>query len=285
MIEFGDVFPWSWWVYDDTGAPVNAATVDLTITQPDGTQVTPDITNPPAVEGQYTYPFVTTQAGRHTYSVLTSDPVTAWTDVFDVASPMTSSILSLADAKMMLGIAPDYTLDDNEIRFKLRAVTIVLETYKNTCIALRSVTQYDEIPPYTWPVARPKLRLTHTPVPSVQSLQSFGPTGNVLTTYYPAAQGQPANIRWDPDTGLVTVVYGPPLAGRLQTIHQCGYQVIPENYQQAAAVVLQHLWEVRRGPGGVGGVVGPEELQDYRHYSDIPRKAREWLGPPIPVVM
>jgi hypothetical protein len=285
MLEFGDVFPAAWNVYDADGDPANAAAVSLTITQPDGTVVTPGITNPPDVEGQYSYPFITTQTGRHIYSWQTADPVTSYTDVFDVADPMTSSILSLADAKIMLDIDPAYTANDNELRFKLRATTIVLEGFKHEAIAMRPVTEWAHLGGFGWPRVTPALRLLKIPIHSVISIVAYGPTGNTLTTYWPPADGQPDPVYVDKSTGLVRVLNGPPLAGRVRSDFFCGYSVIPENYQQAAAVVLQHLWETRRGPGGVGGVVGPEELQDYRHYSDIPRKAREWLGPPIPVVM
>ena len=63
-----------------------------------------------------------------------------------------------------------------------------------------------------------------------------------------------------------------------------GYKIIPYNYIEGAKILLAHMWESRRGPGGLNGVIGPEELADFRHFTALPRKVLETLGPPRPVI-
>ena len=101
----------------------------------------------------------------------------------------------------------------------------------------------------------------------------------VITTY------DTVNDMWtDPESGLVHRVGGVPFAGRMQASYTAGMTVIPENVIEGARVLLQAVWETRRGPGGVNGVVGPEEMSDFRHFTALPRKVMDWLGPPRPVV-
>jgi hypothetical protein len=92
------------------------------------------------------------------------------------------------------------------------------------------------------------------------------------------------NIDVDTYTGLCTVINGPPINGRVIATYTAGYSIIPYNYLMGARTLLQHLWESRRGPGGQSGIIGPEELADFRHYTSMPRKVMEMLGPPRPVI-
>lgn len=285
MLDIGDVYvavlPT---LLNASGVPVNAANVTLVITLPDGTTVSVPVTNPPAVTGSYTADYTITQAGRHTLVWTTTNPASAYTDVLDIAPQPPIGLVSLADAKRQLGIDPTETADDDELRSWIAAMTGPVELYKNEVIVQRQFT-------FTWEQRSDhggwKFRLFKLPV--VQLISLSGIIWGTTTTYVssPIAAGTTTGAYFiDPDTGIgKQILPGPSLAGYVTAVWTAGYTVIPQHYQNAAMMLLQALWETRRGPGGVGGVLGPEELSDYRHFEALPRKIKELLGPARPVVI
>jgi len=280
MFELGSVYPAALDVTDQNGQPVNPATATLAITLPDQTVVTPAITLPPAEQGKLRYAYLTAQPGRHLVNWVTTGPNTAYSDVFDVMTAAPPALFSLADAKQTLGIPASNTADDDELRAKIRAVTASIEQYMRTAYAYRTVTELfrrpNMSPPWNMPHA---LRLTTVPVITLTSLVTLNPQNVVTTTYNPAA-----DMDVDPESGLVTRNGGPPFAGRMQAVYRAGMTIIPENITEGGRVLLQHIWESRRGPGGLNGVIGPEEMSDYRHFTGKPRKVMDLLGPPRPVI-
>lgn len=280
MFELGSIYPAALDVLDENGQLANPSSAVLAITQPDQTVATPAITLPPPVTGQLRYPFLTAQPGRHLVRWVTTGPVTAYTDVFDVLPAAPPALFSLADAKQTLQIPASNTTDDDELRGKIRAITTSIEQYKNTAYAYRQVTEYftrpNMSPPWNLPV---KLRLTTIPVITLTSLVTLNPDGSVVTDYLPAS-----NLQVDGATGLVSRLAGPPFAGRLQAVYTAGMTVIPENILEGGRILLQFVWESRRGPGGLNGVIGPEEMSDFRHFTGKPRKVMDLLGPPMPAI-
>lgn len=282
MIDVGDVYalaapP----LLNDAGVPANATTATLTVTLPDGTTAVVPVTNPPAVTGSYTASYTVTQAGRHTWALVTTGPSSEYTGVFDVAPQPPLGIVSLADAKRQLGIAPSETEDDDELRSWIEAMTGPVELYKNEVVVQRQFT-------YTWEQRRDGWKFRLFKLPVLQLISLSGIIWGTTTTYVssPVAAGTTTGAYFiDPDTGIgKQILPGPSLAGYVTAVWTAGYLVIPQHYQNAAMMLLQALWETRRGPGGVGGVIGPEELADYRHYEALPRKVKELLGPARPVV-
>jgi hypothetical protein len=276
MIDLGSDVPLAINVADQTGAPTNASTITLTITLPDGTTASPAVANPPAVTGQYQCAYQTTQAGRHAVQWATTGPITAYTDVFDVAEASPPSIISLASIKRALGMAPDYTDDDDELREMMAGVTAMIGNYLHETIVPTTFTEehvYGTGLWDRWPTFH-HVRLWHVPVMRLISVRSVD--GTIVWNT--------ANLDLQNDTGLVRVSVGPPITGVTCWLYQAGYQVIPYHYVMGARALFQHVWEMRRGVGGVGGVIGPEELGDFKHYSSFPRKVTEILGPPRPVV-
>lgn len=271
--DLGAVYPAAIDVTDASGAPANCASMALTISLPDGTSTVPAVTNPPAITGAYRLPYITTMAGRHTVRWVGSGPTIAFTDAFDVKEATPPSILALSVAKRCLGMDPENPEDDDELRDMLAGVTKAVENHLNETVAARTVTEKHTFDAWNWSQAR--LRLYQIPVITLQS----------LTSQTSAATWNVSNLDTDENSGIVTVLRGPPITGSVIAVYLAGYRVIPYNYIEGTKVLLQHLWESRRGPGGVSGVIGPEELADFRHYTALPRKAREWLGEPRPVVM
>jgi hypothetical protein len=260
-------------VADADGNPVNAETVTLTVTQPDGTTVQAAVTNPPAVIGSYTAEFTPAMAGRHVLQWLAQNPAAADADVLEVADDAAlPSIVSLADAKEFLGIDAADTSGDGELRAWLAGTTEVVERVKNEVIAVRQFTVTGEENHHP-----SRLRLWRLPVVSLDSLARWDGTH----TWDVTADVRPP----DPDTGLVRLVSGASLRGALNYTYTAGYRVVPYHVQQGALVLLQHVWETQRGPGVIGGgVIGPEEAGDFKQMYMLPRKVREWLGEPRPAV-
>jgi hypothetical protein len=280
MYELGSVYQAALDVFDENRQPANPDTAVLTLTLPDQSILTPPVTLPPAVEGQLRLPYVTTQPGRHLVNWRTTGPVTAYSDVFDVMTAAPPAIISLADAKQTLSIDPRNTDNDDELRSKLRAITQAVERYMNTVYAYRTVTERFEraVMGVPWGMSA-RLRLTSVPVIRLTSLVSLGAQNQVVTTYDTAG-----DLWTDAETGLVHRNNGPQVAGRMDAVYTAGMVIIPENVIEGSRVLLQAVWETRRGPGGVNGVVGPEEMSDFRHYTALPRKVTDWLGQPRPVI-
>lgn len=276
MLDLGSIYPAALSVFDQNGNLTNASSVVLTITLPDGTTTSPSPSNPST--GQYTYSYQTVQAGRHLVRWVTTTPGTGFTDVFDVAEATPPSILSLADAKQHLQIDQSNTEDDNELRAWLTGITATIENYKNEVIVRRTVVEDHTFSLFTWNFESPRLRLWEIPVIQLVSLVSndFSPTftWDVVN-----------NLQVENDTGIITVIQGPPISGNVTATYIAGMSIVPYNYLAGAKIALQHAWETRRGVGGLGGAVGPEELHiAVGHAYVLPKKAIEMLGPPQPAV-
>lgn len=124
MWDLGDTVPLGVDVRNSAGVLVNAATIALTITLPDGSVLTPTPVNPST--GRYEYDHTAAVAGRHLVRWLATSPNAAYTDVFDVdASP--AGIISVADAKEYLKIDPADTSQDEEVRGVVGGITAVVE--------------------------------------------------------------------------------------------------------------------------------------------------------------
>lgn len=270
MLDMGGVYTAAIDVRNDQGVLTTPATYTLTFTLPDGTQVSPTVPAP-TVAGELRYDYSYPMPGRYGVKWVTANPQIAYSDVFDVAETQPPALMSLAVMKQTLGMDPDYTDDDDELRAKLAAITTAIERYKSEVIIQRTITfDIDAIEPW-----HRRIRLNYVPVIAILSVESQ----DGLTTW------DPANLRYDSATGLVKVMSGPRIIG--DTVWQvlAGYRQIPYNYIEGGKVLLSHIWESRRGPGGTGGVVGPEELADFRHYTALPRKAMDWLGQPRPFAL
>jgi hypothetical protein len=180
------------------------------------------------------------------------------------------SIVTLAQAKAQLNIDPDDDSQDDELQGYVDAVTGAVEEYKHEVIEQRTITEEIE----TCPVRR--LRVYSVPAISLVSVAMWD-----------------ASVTWDitklrlSAEGILRVMSGPPVGGGLVEVTlTAGYSSVPARYVRGALVILQHLWETQRGVGAVPvGVIGREEyrIQPGSTFS-VPNKAKELLGPPIPVV-
>ena len=178
--------------------------------------------------------------------------------------PVTFISLDQARAQLQLD-TPD---DDAELQAYVDAIEGVVEEYKHELMSQRTVTGT------AYGNGR-SFRLWAVPVISLTSVTSWDGTTS-----------------WDPgdmrvyESGLVKVKSGPMVLGDVDVVFEAGNAVVPDRFIRGGLVILQHVWETRRAQGTVmSGVIGQEE--HYRQPGEwftVPAKAKEWLGPPRPVI-
>lgn len=261
-----------------TGDPLDAGALKLTVKKPDGT--TQDYTTPAhdGAAGSGTYhqvipPADTTLVGPYLYwwTATGAGAGVSEPESFDTYDPAAATILTLGEARAQLQIPSANRTVDGLIGDWLAGITATVEKHKHEVIAQRAVTDRLTL------CGSRRFRLWSTPVISLTSLASLdGATTWVVS---------PSAMDVEADTGLVEILSGDRPSGRVKAVYQAGYLAIPENYKQGALLILQQLWETRRGVGNVpAGIVGAEESYDTRSSYDIPRKALEWLGAPKPML-
>lgn len=238
---------------DAAGTLTNAGTVTLTITLPDGTTMSPAVTNPPAQTGQYRYDYATVQAGRHGVRWVFTTPNNAYTDQFDVREAAPPLILSLADAKTHLNISS--TTHDEELRGWLEAVTGVIEQFVGPVVRRTVVEDHDYLPVYG---AR-MLVLRSTPVIALTSALAVLDGGTDYAV---------ADLDVDGRTGIVRRLDGGALSGPLRVTYVAGRPVIPANITSAAKIILAHLWRTQYGGSRALPAVGGGD--DYAVTEPIP---------------
>lgn len=237
MFDLGDTVRLTAECVDADGTLVNATSVTLTVTLPDGTDETETVPTP-ATAGQYTFDFVSSVAGRHAVRWVFTGPNTAFTDVFDVRPASPPLIVSLADAKAHLNITG--TRDDEELRGWVEAATDVVENYVGPCVR-RTFSEVFHLP---WYGVR-SVALNRSPVIAVTAI-----SGASLT-----------DIDTDTSFGIVRHIGDGKFSDRIEITYTAGRTVIPANITKAALIILQHLWQTQRN-GSRGALPGAMDSVD-----------------------
>jgi hypothetical protein len=227
MPDLGDVIPLTVQVKDQDAQPTDALTVSLTITEPDGTTVSPVVVNPPAVTGLYEYDYMPTQIGRHLIRWVSTTPNAAFTDTIDVRDLSARSIMSLASAKTHLNMTS--SKDDEEIRNMIEAVTAVIERHRGEAVVRQEVVEDNVMGD------RNRFALMKHPVIEVTEILNY--------------LGIPQDVtKWklDKQNGILTNYAGAGLTGDVTISYVAGYTEIPANYILAAKIILGHLWTTQR---------------------------------------
>lgn len=258
MYDIGDVWHGAIEVRDLNDA-LSDSTVVLNITLPDQTVAGPFI---PAHDstGKYHYDYTTVQAGRHVAKWTGTSVAFGHTDVFNVEAA-DISIVSLGDVKRQLSEPPASTADDDELRSYLLSAS---ENIDNTCgpCAVRTVTSRVTAGGYAlW-----------LPKPPVVEIVSITP----VYTWSPALT--PADVTLNPDSGKVTRRNRVcPFYGDYDFVYKAGRPVIPSSLRTGGLMVVQHLWDTRRGPVGVSA--GGDEMVTLPGWAyAIPARAAELIS-------
>lgn len=227
MPDLGDVIPLTVQVKDQNAQPTDALTVVLTITEPNGTLVTPTVANPPAATGLYEFDYVPTQIGRHLIRWVTTAPNAAFTDTVDVRDLSARSIMSLASAKTHLNMTS--SKDDEEIRNMIEAVTATIERHRGEAVVRQEVVEDNVMG------NRNRFALLKHPVIEVTEILDARGNSQDVTKW-----------KLDKQNGILVRYDGAGLQGDVTITYTAGYAEIPANYILAAKIILAHLWSTQR---------------------------------------
>lgn len=246
---------------DAGGTLTNAASVELVITLPDGTTVTPTVTNPPADTGRYVYDYVTTQPGRHLVRWAFTSPSTAYTDAFDVREADPPLILSLTDARKHLRLQG--TADDEELRLYVEATTGIVEYYVGAVVR-RTVTDVHH--------GGPAIALDKTPVLELTSITPMVAGGIAYS---------PGDIDVDTESGVLRLKGGSWFArGPYRITYTAGRATVPAPILLASVEIIRHLWRTRQADRtGQVRPAGDDEVLVPGYGWAIPRRCVEMLTP------
>jgi hypothetical protein len=265
---------------DRDGNLADAGTVVLTITKPDNTTAQPTVSHD--TTGQYSADYVPTDPGHYNIRwEATGANTSAYADSFDVLEESPRYIVSLSDAKALLNFSGT-SVSDEELRRYNEAATSMIERYVDQVVVRRAITGekhsvggslstnwYPGIGPYGR--YKTSVFLDHRPIISVTNIQSV----DGLYTW-------DSNLVYlNTSTGEVMPQPGSPgFFGELLCDYVAGYQIIPSNYQEAARLIIQHLWATRRG---LGGNLITQQLPGFNIGFAIPQAVKDLLGDQPPV--
>lgn len=265
-VDLGDLYRLAFTLTDPDGVTVDADSMALTITLPDNTTTVIDPVTSVAT-GQYQHDYLTVQAGRHVaHWVGTGAHPGSNVDVFDVIEPDAPYLVSLAAAKKQLNITG--TDLDDELRTYVEATTTVVDDLTGRLSVRRTITERNEIDGGV-------LVLKRSPVISLTSLATVdGSYTWDVSQLHPSEAGVVhvhSQFGWHRRHVTATYV--------------AGLQVIPANMQLAAAIIIEHLWQTKRGSRGASLPGGLEDTMMPRGLGfAVPNRAIELLGLGMPGV-
>lgn len=274
-LDLGDTKTLIFKLTDQAGSAANSASVILTITQPDGTILTPAITNPPAQTGYYLYDFTNTQAGRHQiYWKAVGAANQAYNDVFDVRPINPAMIFGLDDAKESLRMTSGDTSNDNKLRDYIGAVTNVIESLYGAVVQ-RTITEQRVGGTDT-------LSLFVRPVVSITSVTEY--IGGVIYTLSQASSPSACtsfSYTFDPTKGSITRRNAAGLhiifIDEVWVTYVAGSVVIPDNVLMASRELLRFWWQVGQEGRSSARNQATEETVTVVGYA-VPRRIVEMLA-------
>jgi|GEM_PF-1129061 len=270
--DIGSQVPLGVTITDSNGNNANATTVVATITLPDGTTVTPSVTN--SATGLYDTVYTPSQTGRHLVAWLaTGSNASSYYDEFTVRDYTQLSIISLDEAKDHLNIALTTTNSDNELRRMIDAATSLAQSYTGNILG--RVTYTNEI--YDGNVDNIRL---HNP--RAMSITSVYENGVLLTSadYSLEYTGQRL---WRITTGSLNEpnYYGiwAPGSQNITISYVSGFVNPDPAAKQGVLEIVRHLWQTQRGSMNViSRNQNGDDFYSGATYS-LPRRAMELLDP------
>ncbi|MEA5453299.1 hypothetical protein SPF06_01055 [Sinomonas sp. JGH33] len=274
--DLGDVIRLTWSDYMPDGITLaNATSVTLTITLPDGSAVSPTVTNPPAQTGVYLYDYQTTQSGRHTARwVATGGNPGAQSQSFNVLPADPGYIVPVQDILDQLSIVNPTNSELEELRKYLGTASAIVESLTGRTLVSRSFTEELRATDIDHAVI-----LSHIPVVAITSVTKVDDPANTTWTG--------SQLHVEPDGRTWALTGNAALTGRVTVVYTAGQPIIPDTCILATAIIVQHLWRTHRGSSGgfmpgMGGTSGDDTVNVPGYSYAVPRKAVEILGAPLP---
>jgi len=247
---------------DASGQPADATSVSVTIRLPDGTSVGP-FTMTHGVTGQYTYAYLAVQAGMHSATFAAVGAISPVGVVDFYAYPAAPGIVTLAETKTELRIAPTVTAYDDQLRGWIVASKTLLEQRTGPLVSRTVVDRFSG--------GKPSVTLTQPPVVAIVS---------VTETNYTL---QPGDYALNGSSGILTRMFGSfPyrfLDGRdnIVVTYTAGVAgVWGENIRLANLELLRTWWLATQQQYSGGGAAEDAAYANMIYY--LPPRVEKMLG-------
>ena len=272
VYDLGDVVALGITITDANGTPANATAVTVTITLPDGTSVTPSVTN--SGTGLYDASYSPTLQGRHLVRwVATGTNASAYTDEFTVRDLTTLPVVSYDSVLAHLNI-PTASANEEEVRRFIDAAQDLAENYVGAVLGRRTFVEY-------YDGQTDILRLRNPRAISISEVIEVGTTLD-STQYQLDPTGQRLyRLTAASLTASTSVAYGYWASGvnAVKVTYTAGYAITPPAIQQGVLEIIRHLWTTQRGAVNVMTRTGSgDDFYPASTYS-LPRRAMELLDP------
>lgn len=256
VYDFGSPVACGVTVRDAAGIPANATSVVATIEQPDGTFITPAVTNSGA--GLYQVTLTPTQSGRFVIRwVATGTNASSYNDEFKVRPASLVAPFSFQDAKDYLNIKQ--SVNDDELRRFIDTACSKMERYLRRVVGRRSFTE-------TFSGGQIEHFFLNRTVLSIASVKESG----VLL--------DPTKYVLDPEGMSVVRLEGQTFERGLYNIeitYTAGFADPPADIVHGTLDLLRHLWETQRGSINVMAAGSDDDYVDPRSTFSFPRRVRE----------
>ena len=261
----GAAVPLTWTSTDTSGSAFEGTSVTLTVTAPDGTTSSPSVTH--LGSGSYSAAFTTTLAGHHlvAWTATATGKADAFSDSFEVQPSSDPTIVSLAEAKEILQLTGT-TSQDMLLQGYNAAATEVAE-YICGPVVTRQVAEVvraqGRVMTLSFAPVRTDLGTALDP-----SNRRDGSTTNGIVSVTPLLSYgfmyDLSQLLTDPDTGQVRHFAGLPFFysgdpyAQFKVVYWAGRKIVPAGVYQGAKIILEHLYQVKRGGVGAQDVAAGE---------------------------
>jgi hypothetical protein len=255
---------------DNSGSVIAPGTVYVNVTDPAGS--TTQLTASPVGDGSFRYVYTPSLTGIFTYWLSGLSPVAVQLpDVFTVVPAASSAIISLADARAQL--SKSSTVTDFELRGFILAASEMITRLCGPTNALAPVTERVD------PGGGGKLVLANAPIVSVATVTptaGWSPGALDSSTYTVYAEA-----------GLISMADGTWFTYPQTVVYTPGRSVVPSSLQEAAGLIVQQMWDTKRGgaisggnsSGGMAGFGGESDAPIEVDGMLLPARAAELLQP------
>lgn len=242
-------------VRDADKLPANATSVVATIEQPDGTFITPTVSNTGA--GLYQVTVTPNQSGRFVIRwVAQGVNASSYMDEFKVRSSALVAPFSFQDAKDYLNLK--HTVDEDELRRFIDTASTKMERYLRRVIGRR--TFVDSF--------------------SGGQVEHFFKNGTVISIASVKESGvtlDPTAYALDPDGFSIRRLDGQVFERgtfNIEITYVAGYADPPADIVHGTLDLLRHLWDTQRGSTSVLATTTSDDYDSRSTYS-LPRRVRE----------
>lgn len=269
-------------VLNDAQAPANAASVTVTVTQPDGTALNPT----PANAGTGIYQAVVTaptQTGTFLvhWSATGSGFAFTYDDQFQVRPAGAEQIVDLASVKAHLNMIPTDTTQDAELTGFILGATTVIRDMIGPIVPEQHLEYFDG--------AVMTISVAWQPLLSIQSIyEYYGLSAFLLTEQPLGTQINAFGFTVDYITGQVTRrTFGGQAAlfavgdKNIKVAYTAGRSDVPYNVRLGALELIRHNWSMTQQAGRPrirSGMDAGGELAVPIGFA-VPDRVVEWLAP------